>query len=286
MGDLVMIFIRKTFFKLLLCLLIPLIGAAYNPEGKIKITSYNILANSYIYKLLPFPLNTDYIQWDKRKLLLRQKLINLNSDIFCLQEVEEVEMLDFLVNALKDKGYDFIYSRYKDKSDGLLTFYKRDKLVIISHQVIPLRNSSYIAQHFLFKLKNNSTIFNVVNIKIKWVPEILQKKVYPGYEQIKRLLELDYFRKMEKIILLGDFNCLEDSITYRFIIGYGFLDTFKNNSYPTINANNKLQRVDYLFLKGFTNSFSVQENNLERDVILPNVIEPSDHLQLTTWVDM
>jgi CCR4-NOT transcription complex subunit 6 len=108
--------------------------------GKFTVLSYNILCENYAideyFPHSPGPV----LNWEYRKKLILDELINRDADILCLQEVEVAQYQDFFLTNLKD--YEGVYwptSDYKKAStedqkriDGCATFYKKSKFVLSS----------------------------------------------------------------------------------------------------------------------------------------------------------
>lgn len=77
------------------------------------------------------------LDWDQRKDVILNELLEHDVDFLCLQEVDIAQYENFFSPRLEEMGYDGIHypkSRYKTMSDpdrrqvdGLATFFKRDK---------------------------------------------------------------------------------------------------------------------------------------------------------------
>lgn len=104
-----------------------------------KVLSYNILAPIYATKTIyPYcPMHA--LQWNYRRNNLLREIVNYNSDIICLQEVQCNHFEEFFQPSLSDKGYDGIFKQktrevhYMDakKIDGCAIFYKKDRFALM-----------------------------------------------------------------------------------------------------------------------------------------------------------
>ena len=78
---------------------------------KIKILSYNILANSYIKGSYYPGTDRNFLQWENRKNPLLNDILKYDSDILLFQEMEEGEMYNFLHEQLTNAGYDSYFAK-------------------------------------------------------------------------------------------------------------------------------------------------------------------------------
>src|SRR5690349_21647625 len=101
-----------------------------------RLVSYNILANAYINPEWYTHIDPNVLRWDARQLALVERLIRINADVICLQEVEE-DAFTLLESSLGAKGYAGIYAKKAHgKPDGCATFYRPSVLPFASSETI------------------------------------------------------------------------------------------------------------------------------------------------------
>jgi mRNA deadenylase 3'-5' endonuclease subunit Ccr4 len=103
-----------------------------------KISSFNILADCYVKINRNFNRKKFYhpqtIDSNNRKVLTRLIIESINSDVWCLQEVDNEK---YYKEIFKENGYDYIWvKRPNDKKDGLMVCWKRDKFRRIDEHVV------------------------------------------------------------------------------------------------------------------------------------------------------
>ncbi|KAG8846672.1 Glucose-repressible alcohol dehydrogenase transcriptional effector, partial [Serendipita sp. 405] len=117
-----------------------------------SVMCYNILcercATSVMYGYTP----TWALAWTHRKERILAEIRSLQSDIICLQEVDQDQFENFFQPVLEALGYENYYqtkSRAKTVSeakrrevDGCATFYKADKFKLVEHSVIEFSSTA------------------------------------------------------------------------------------------------------------------------------------------------
>ncbi|CAK9807032.1 2',5'-phosphodiesterase 12 [Anthophora plagiata] len=218
-----------------------------------RVTSYNILANVYsatsLSKETLYPYCPHYaLSMDYRKLLILKELIGYNSDIICLQEVDDNVYKYDLVPTLSELNYGSTYNLKNDLCEGLAIFYNQERFdqltcdySVISqginleefNSVWSLIQNDNAKQTFL----NRNTIVQVAVLQSKENPEILiigNTHLYfrPQADHI-RLLQAYYSlvylhtfaNKMKaehpecnvSILYCGDFNSTPENAIYQLM---------------------------------------------------------------------
>lgn len=226
------------------------------PESSDNFTvlSYNTLCQHYatpkMYKFTP----SWALQWDYRKNLLEKEVLNYNTDIVCMQEVETKTFQEFwlpVMTANGYKGYFFSKTRSKTMSetdskkvDGCATFFKNDKFSLIHKQNFEYNsvcmgsdkykktkdlfnrfmNKDNIALISYLQHKESGEKIAVVNTHLHWDPAFNDVKAL----QVGILLEelqgiIKKYRhtnsnediKNSSIVVCGDFNSVKDSAVYQ-----------------------------------------------------------------------
>jgi len=91
----------------------------------ISVVTYNILADDYV-KTNYFPWSSlDVLKWEFRKNNIIKKIVSMNSDVICLQEVDHYEELQ---QNLQSLGYLGVYlKRTGLRRDGCAIFFKESR---------------------------------------------------------------------------------------------------------------------------------------------------------------
>jgi CCR4-NOT transcription complex subunit 6 len=112
----------------------------YSPPPETFTTMcYNILCERYATDRMYGYTPSWALNWEYRKDLILQELMQYGADIICLQEVDVEQYEDFFVQSLKDQGYEGVFypksrartmgSEERRHVDGCATFFKTSMLV-------------------------------------------------------------------------------------------------------------------------------------------------------------
>ncbi|CAM6095623.1 unnamed protein product [Calypogeia fissa] len=106
-----------------------------DPKCVVRIVSYNILAQVYV-KSVNFPTSPRAsLRWKNRSEAVVSRLLSLDADLLCLQEVDEFDT--FYKQALRRAGYESIYiQRGNQKRDGCCIFFRDSKVSLLTNEVI------------------------------------------------------------------------------------------------------------------------------------------------------
>ncbi|XP_069499780.1 2',5'-phosphodiesterase 12 [Ambystoma mexicanum] len=109
----------------------------------LRIVSYNILADTYAQtehsRIVLYPYCAPYaLDMDYRQTLLRKELSGYNADLLCLQEVDRPVFIDSLCPALDAFGMQGLFKLKEKQHEGLATFYRPEKLTLLSQHDINL----------------------------------------------------------------------------------------------------------------------------------------------------
>ncbi|XP_054787087.1 carbon catabolite repressor protein 4 homolog 5-like isoform X2 [Prosopis cineraria] len=204
----------------------------FNYKDKIVVVSYNILGveNASKHPDLYSNIPHRFLEWDRRKLLIREEIYNYNASILCFQEVDRFDNLD---NLLQNDGFKGVYkARTGEAYDGCAVFWK-DKLFTLLHQEdiefqqFGLRNN--VAQLCILEVKRDKlesdacspTILNrrflVGNIHVLFNPKRGDIKL----GQVRLFVDKAYKLSQEwgniPVILAGDLNSVPQSAIYEFL---------------------------------------------------------------------
>lgn len=235
-----------------------------------------------------FPSVEDkYLEWDYRKRLISEELINCKADILCLSEVDHFE--DFIQPLLAAHGYHSLFRRKKGwHRDGLCIAYKNDRLRLIQQSSIYLPKSNQFALAVQVTLGTIPIL--ILSTHLKSGSEYEKIRLH----QITYLLEQVSKFNSKQIIFCGDFNCTPNSLTYNAIKSHkiGFKSAYFGLSTPetepeitTYKKREELAEfntIDYIFFKGFRIASALKLPSLKEveKIGMPSRDYPSDHLSL------
>jgi mRNA deadenylase 3'-5' endonuclease subunit Ccr4 len=253
--------------------------------NQITVTSNNILANSYVKPEWFTRTESKYLDWNFRKQLLADKLKELQSDIICLQEVEQ-DAFDFLVKVLASYKYIGIYKSKINKPDGCACFYRSDKLNlegVTVHYYNDKTNGETNSGHLaiITKFKFDIGIVGVINTHLKWDKN--KENNHIGLIQIRELVEsfVNVDTNVYGWIICGDLNSVPSSAVVKELTNNNFIDIYASKEQNTSNSNFKAKRVDYIFCSKEINGTPKEIREIDDMSPLPAESEPSDHLAIT-----
>jgi protein angel len=220
-----------------------------------RVCSYNVLAQSLVEKnpKLYVHCSPEYMLWTYRRSLLLEELLDLDSDVICLQEVDKDAFNSWFEPQLKSRGYWGVYKkRTGQQSDGCAVFVRgsvfhidyslsveyqekcsvlnRDNvgIILIVRSVSQPRNLCCIATtHILYNPKAGE-------VKLAQIALLLAK--------IHRLIshpDRDY--RSCPLVLCGDFNMKPLCHLHRFLLD-GRLDYTNVSAHQASGYGHKTNR--------------------------------------------
>jgi endonuclease/exonuclease/phosphatase family metal-dependent hydrolase len=280
--------LKVLFITLLLsCISFPLIG------NTLKIYTYNILADSFLGLGSYSEEAQKVLEWKNRKEFLLQRILDLNADILCLQEVES-SAYEFLSFSLAKVGYlgNFAQDASKYKI-GVATFFKQASIHCLKTQSILCEGSSMCGEKAVRAAlintfqSNTGHLFYTINTKLKWLPDETPIDKHPGFRQIQFLI--DNFIEKDKNqawILSGDFNLKEDHPIIQYIEKQGLHDPFRGLNTYTFFSQNESKKIDYLLCSPLVKIIKTDIPLISTNSTIPSKEEPSDHLPLGVIVEI
>ncbi|KAJ3220225.1 Glucose-repressible alcohol dehydrogenase transcriptional effector [Clydaea vesicula] len=148
------------------------VSSASNQIDNFTLLCYNALCDKYATPGT-YPYTPSWVlNWEYRKDLLLQEILNYNADIVCLQEVESLQYDEYFREQMSQHGdYDGIFypksrartmDEYSRKSvDGCATFWKSSKFSLIEKQLIEFQQIAMQRP----ELRKTEDIFNRVMVK-------------------------------------------------------------------------------------------------------------------------
>ncbi|KAG7944581.1 hypothetical protein I3843_15G109400 [Carya illinoinensis] len=207
-----------------------------NCKDKLVIVSYNILGvnNASNHPDLYCKVPPEFLEWDQRKILIREEINNYKASILCFQEVDRFEDLDDLFQT---EGFVGVYkARTGEAYDGCAIFWK-DKLFTLLHQEnIEFRSFGLrdnVAQLCVLELIQNQSESKYTQASMS--PPIQNRRLLVGnihvlfnpnrgdikLGQVRMFLERAYKLSQEwgdiPVVIGGDLNSIPQSPIYQFL---------------------------------------------------------------------
>lgn len=109
---------------------------------KFSLTCYNILANVYMARPIAPEMYAHVTEkqrdWDFRISRLRDQVAKINSDIYCLQEVDIKSFKEDWSDFMMDRGYTVVLQNDRGRKDNFPTanavFFRNSKFALVSEQ--------------------------------------------------------------------------------------------------------------------------------------------------------
>ncbi|KAH7460252.1 hypothetical protein PRIC1_014576 [Phytophthora ramorum] len=216
---------------------LPRDGAATGIAQKLRVMTYNVLAQCYVRSSF-FPYcDSSELRWKNRSKKLEAVFASnlpVSPDVICLQEVDNYDK--FWANMMKSHGYDgFFVKKTGTKPDGVAVFWKATKLKVKESQKVSLdlpNGDEYDVDHELLSRAQRGTVGAIVHFEHLETPlEFVVATTHlfwdPMQEDVKLLQSRRMLRAIEEFtsavststptIFAGDFNSLPDSKVYNFI---------------------------------------------------------------------
>jgi mRNA deadenylase 3'-5' endonuclease subunit Ccr4 len=258
-----------------------------------SVASYNILANSYVMPERYPDCPTEVLDPAHRLATLVRRLLDMDADVYCLQEVEP-EVFAYLDTRLKVHGYEGHFARKGEgRPDGCATFFSQATFAFRAGRVFhytdgrdELPPSGHVA--LLLALEYKERAVGIANTHLKWDPPGTPLEEQWGYRQTRQLLEerQSFDPECRAWIVCGDLNVTPDSETIRMIrlvgLDYAHRGLEKKS---TCKTNAKAKMVDYLLHTKALSARPIEPPVIDEQTSLPSECEPSDHVAVTAWFD-
>ncbi|RZC61146.1 hypothetical protein C5167_022905 [Papaver somniferum] len=204
-------------------------------KDKVIIVSYNILgvANAINHTDLYRNVSLEFLNWNRRKKLIRDELNEYAPSIICFQEVDRFSELDELMQL---DGYKGVYkARTGDAPDGCAIFWKKELFTLMQQDEIVFRMFDMrenVAQFCVLKMNpsNSNDDVDAQLSQTKPTRYILVGNIHVLFNPRCGHIKLGQIRLyIEKantisrewggipIVLAGDFNSMPESAIYQFL---------------------------------------------------------------------
>ncbi|XP_047366288.1 2',5'-phosphodiesterase 12 isoform X1 [Vespa velutina] len=219
-----------------------------------RITSYNILANVYASTTYSkenlFPYCPEYaLDIDYRKQLILKELLGFNSDIICLQEVDNKIYDNDFMPTLSLLQYKSIFNTKNESSEGLAIFFNEERFEELCYDSTVIGNNTELPKFALiwskiqnekakkrFSQKNTtvqvlalrarerpSDILVIANTHLYFHPDADHIRLLQAYyillyiENFIEKITQEHPQSNVSILLCGDFNSVPDCGIYQLM---------------------------------------------------------------------
>jgi endonuclease/exonuclease/phosphatase family metal-dependent hydrolase len=216
------------------------------------------------------------------------QVINIGTDILCLQEVE-MGTFAALSHRLKSSGYAAQHARKRGKPDGCATFYREDVFELVATRVIEYAdgggkgqaNSGHIA--LLVLLRAWDRVVGIANTHLSW-----DHPDTPTTAKLGRRQALQFLNEYQTVpptcdgwLICGDLNATPDSDIVALLESTGFRYSHAGlTDVYTCTVNGEAKMIDYLFYSAAFRSEPQALLRISNRTVLPSSDQPSDHLPI------
>lgn len=250
----------------------------------LRMASYNVLADAYI-KPEWFPRTpADLLQPQRRREALARRILGLDADIVCLQEVEP-DSFAALQRELEPHRYTGVLAlKQQGRPDGCAVFHRLEGYLghrahYFQDRLEDGRISGHLALVVDFEVGGEP--LSVACTHLRWDRPDRPVEQHQGMQQATELLQEQVLRKPEHLwVVCGDFNAQPGDPLVRAFTAAGLVDAYGGRHQPTCNANDRAKAIDYLFHSRALRAQPDRLPELEDKTPLPSDTEPSDHLPI------
>ena len=254
-------------------------------QTSFRIATYNILATSYIRPNYYPDTPMELLDERHRIPVLVQYLIDLQADVYCLQEVEH-NTFQAIDAALRPMGYGRRLAKKGGlRPDGCATFFHRRRFDLVDsarleyEEGLGQSSSGHVAQ--IMVLECGARRIGVANTHLKWDPAGLPPAQQYGYQEARELLSTLQAEPHRDIpwLICGDLNADPTSDAVHAFVQAGFTFTHATQHFgATCNANRKAKMIDYIFHQTSLRPHPDPLTAVGDTTPLPGSTEPSDHV--------
>ncbi|MBN8232733.1 endonuclease/exonuclease/phosphatase family protein [Corallococcus macrosporus] len=250
----------------------------------LRVASYNILADAYV-KPEWFPHTPAHLLRPRsRHALLACRILELDADIVCLQEVEP-DSFAALQEALTPRGYTGVMAqKQQGRPDGCAVFHRLERSTghrvhHFSDRLEDGRISGHLALVVDFDIGGER--LRVACTHLRWDRPDRPVEQHQGMQQATELIH-ELIRKDPNAswVVCGDFNARPGEPLVRAFEAAGLLDAYAGQHQPTCNANGEPKAIDFLFHSSALRALPDRLTTLDARTPMPSEQEPSDHLPI------
>lgn len=203
------------------------------PSHDVSVLSYNILAKNLLEKNSWLYTNCDQsaLDWNFRWRNLSNELKSFNSDIVCLQEVEDYDLERDIGPYLESLGYTTDYKKRTgdDLHDGVLTAVKSDNFNVVSVVPVdyfrphdPLTDRENVGLISVLEMKSSDVAIVVCNTHLLYNPkrgDVKLVQLCTFFAEIDKVVKqyASRYKRQPAVIMCGDFNSTPVSPLFHFV---------------------------------------------------------------------
>lgn len=252
-------------------------------EEQITITSFNLLADLFCLTKKKLgkssrleKIDNKYLEWEYRRDITLDIFSKLDSDVFCVQEMDAPLHEDFF-ERMRERGYEGVMQQEKKKPKkvGLATFYRKSRFELFHENsrsralIVTLKmkekscegvetllyvTNVHLEGHYTETKKRFSQIKSSLEIvarhqhSLTHLPQKKRKNLEEGEEE--RSEEEKKLREKFRFVsfVAGDFNSGEESGIYRCLVKGGLQADYRDSNPHTCH----LEHTDKDFESPFT----------------------------------
>lgn len=250
----------------------------------IRIASYNVLAQAYLDPSWYAHVDPAALEPDARRARLAARIVRLDADVACLQEVEPA-LFEYLESTLAPLGYAGVYAQKRQgRPDGCAAFVRSGRARLVRGEAFHYRDaqaggddSGHLA--LICEIECALGMLRVAGTHLRWAADATSPPAaHVGWRQVRQLLDARVGSDPRRWILCGDLNGTVDSAPLRELLTGGWVDAYRSAPQPTCNPNRRARRIDYLLHSSDLRSTPDPLAAIDDGSALPSADEPSDHL--------
>lgn len=230
-----------------------------NEEKILRLIQWNILSKGEEFcNKASFPkVSENSLLWESRKILFDKIFRELNSDIYCLEEVDDFQIFQKEIFDNQEGNYSSHYFSKESNPQGIAIFYKEEKFELLEKEQIFLKSnadnkkSSQFFSVYFFKEKISLKNFCVLitHLKAKKEFEDVRKAqvqhVCDYLNSDKSFLEKAKKFECASFIFCGDFNTEPDSESLKILLNFNFNNGLFEKFFSCYNLFQK-EKNDFL----------------------------------------
>lgn len=264
----------------------------------IRVTSYNVLADSYATKRLYPTVPPELLNWSHRGPMIVSRIQELNPDVVCLQEVEAAHWTD-LYASLVPLGWEGIFAKKgMSRVDGCALLYRTGTASLQQSEAVYFSDGTPPSGHLALVgvLATGIGLVRVASTHLRWQADTSEPESHIGYRQAAELLRrlsstattatTATTGATDVTIICGDLNIPPQHPLVQLFLDHGFSDAYAASPQWTCAPNGRPARIDYIFASGAARAVGERVPALQQATLLPNVEQPSDHLPITARIEL
>jgi mRNA deadenylase 3'-5' endonuclease subunit Ccr4 len=253
-----------------------------------RLTSYNVLAESYATKKLYPRVDPELMRWSRRAPVIVARVVALAPDIACLQEVDATAWPG-LEAAFAAQGWNGVFAaKAAGRPDGCALLYREGALRLVASEALHYDDGDdgAAASGHLSLIATFETVtgpVRIANTHLRWQAATARAEAHIGFRQARELLDrCDAMTPPAfATVVCGDLNAPPESDIASLFRARGFSDAYEPEPQPTCSPHRRATRIDFIFSTSSLRATPEPIPAIDGDTLLPSAAEPSDHLPIT-----